>query len=100
MAGASGKDCAVASLRGCKEKEYPRQESNDPTKTREKVRMARGALQNPVQLESSLCDPFLAVMIIAAPKLSENEKHAVLVLVETFLGSKAALSRADAPEAK
>jgi hypothetical protein len=39
-------------------------------------------------------------MTEAAPKLSETEKNAVLVLVQTFLGSKAAIARADAAGAK
>jgi hypothetical protein len=60
--------------------------------------MAHGALQNPVQSESNAGDLFLAMMTDAAPKLTENEKNAVLVLVRTFLGSKATSARPDAPD--
>jgi hypothetical protein len=64
------------------------------------VKVTPGALQNPVQSKSNPGDLFLATMIDAAPKLSENEKNAVLVLVKTFLGSKSASARADAAGAK
>jgi hypothetical protein len=64
------------------------------------VQMAQGALRNPVQSECNPGDPFLAAMIDAAPKLSENEKNAIQVLVQTFLGSKAASARSDAADAK
>jgi hypothetical protein len=64
------------------------------------VQLAQRALQNPVQSKSNPDDAFLATMIDAAPRLSENEKNAVLVLVQTFLDSKAASARSDAAGAK
>ncbi len=44
--------------------------------------------------------PFLAMMIDAAPKLTETEKNAVLVMVQTFLGSKSASALSDAADEK
>jgi len=60
--------------------------------------MAHGALQYPVQSESKPDDLFLAMMIDAAPKLSETEKNAVLVLVQTLLGLKSASGLSDAAD--
>ncbi len=78
--------------------DYPRQGSNNPIVTRESVQMAHGALQYPVQSESKPDDLFLAMMIDAAPKLSETEKNAVLVLVQTLLGLKSASGLSDAAD--